>query len=323
VTKEAVLFNADLPESGEWFLTASASDYAERNRILNLSESLAEINVYLPPDNKSVLNVIRVYDSSGSFYENTKLRLQKGSEVIEEKYLTPEHSASVYMLETAYYSFYLDNGQETRNIGMLKYDPDGYIDLYVTTLTIQPISYANVIYEINRDGGTITCEYSTISGTTTSAEFTVSYTNGTQAYYANATTPSGKFTFVGDANETYIVEFNAVNSYGNVTFSTIMYAESQLGTGEITAPTVGGLSEITPVSIKDIPSWERAMFFGGLCIFTALLFKRSHAPIGLMMSLSLLVAFTHLGYLSVDLNLLWVLAVIAALAFFERRRDKG
>lgn len=320
VTKEGVLFNDNLPQKGEWLLTASSTNYGTRNLILEL-DNYVEKNVYLPPTSTTVINVIRVYDSTGKFYTDTKVRLQKGGEVIEEQYLSPEHTAGVYFLKDAYYSLYLDNGEEIRSIGLVKYDPDGYLDIYLTTISIKPVSYANVIYEIERGENEIVCEYSTLSGTTSYVEFEVLFMNGTQAYFANADTGRGKFVYVVDANETYKVRFYAVNSLGNVSFTTVSYPLS-VQAGVIAGPGSELSVSIQKYDIKELPEWVRALFLGGLVIFTTFLFKRSHVPIGLMISLAMLITFTHLQYLSIQMSLIWVLAIITMLAFFERRRDK-
>ena len=65
-----------------------------------------------------------------------------------------------------------------------------------------------------------------------------------------------------------------------------------------------------------LPAWMRATFFGGLCIFTALLFKKRYVPVGLTLSLALAVIFNSLGILELPQTLLLALTVLVGLAYF-------
>jgi hypothetical protein len=107
----------------------------------------------------------------------------------------------------------------------------------------------------------------------------------------------------------------------NVTYSFVNFNWS----APVLPPTPGyfNVSNIPQFDIKSVPSEYRLMFFGGLALVIALFFRRSHVPVGLALSLGILVLCVAMGFLELDRNLILALAIIVGLSFFELERERG
>jgi len=135
ITKEAVLFHSQVPEYGEYTLTATASGcYADRHRIIQLNNGgLTEIDVFLPKISKSIANIIVVNYIVGELtnYQNY-IRLSVGNKTIEEQRLQygsnpSELRANVYLLKDRAYIVTVYNENESRCLGWISPSLDGYI----------------------------------------------------------------------------------------------------------------------------------------------------------------------------------------------------
>jgi len=328
ITKEAVLFHADVPEYGEYYLTATANDYATRHRVIQLSnDSLTEVDVYLPKSSESIANVIVVNDIIGELtnYQNY-IRLSVGNKTIEEQKLQygsspTELKAYVYLLKSKPYIITVYNEHESRCLGWIYPSLDGYIYLHVSQLNYSKIrGDLPVQYNVTSTNSTIKVWYKTIYGETTSAKVVITDRNGTVVFEQTLNTPEGVVTFLkNDSDEDYIVKLEIDNSVEKVKYSNLV-----LGSGlaiKLPQLDVG----IEGYNLATLPAWMRATFFGGLCIFIALLFKKRFVPVGLTLSLALAVIFTNLGILELPNTLLTALFVLVGLAYFVwwRKREEA
>jgi len=310
VTKEGVLFWNQIG-NGTYILRASATDYPERYRIVNIS-GYSEVNFYLCPSSEAVLNEITIIDYSNKFYSSTThvWLVKDNSKIVDDRYINLEHKVMLLFQSGAFYTVYISNGEDTRALGFIQADPSGYMTIYITPLEFPSVQYASVSFNITNDNGTIIVQWHTLKGTTSAVQVIVNNSTST-VFIANATTGDGKTVFYGDPNETYKVSFIAQNSFENVSFSTMTGILMPAIT--FTQPYAG---KIEVVTVQQLPAWMRIIFFGGLCVFVALLFKRSHTPIGLSLALALAATFTYMKILPLTQNLLWILAFLVALSYF-------
>ncbi len=293
-------------------------------RVTDSNGVVRQIGVYVPsggnvsakiyfPTQNIILVQLQIIDYTNTF---------RGGDVIIKKFitrdklteidrqkLTADMKTSHYLIANEPYTVYVTNGQETRTVGYISSPTSTSITLTIQTpLNFTPINYAPVIYNITNNNGIITIQYKTLKGTTSYAKVEIYNSSGALVFTADATTPEGKFTFIGSPNETYTVHFIAQNSMEAVEFRVIVGANAKIF--------------INVQIIKQLPEWLRTMFFGGLCLFVAMLFKRSHVPVGLLLSFSLAAVFTAMGILPLGQGLLWVLALIVGLSFFVWWRDR-
>ncbi len=270
--------------------------------------------VYFPTSN-IILVTFNIVDYTNSFKQGDviiKKFIDRDKLVeIDRQKLTAEQKTSHYLIANEPYEVYITNGEETRSLGYLSLPTSDVITLIVKSpLNFTPVNYNAVIYNMTNDNGVITVQYKTIEGTTSKAEITIYNSTGAIVYYATSDTPNGKFTFVGNPNETYTVHFKVYNDFEPLEF-------------KVTTSSGNFLSiQVNVQNIKELPEWFRIIFFGGLCLFVALLFKRSHVPVGLMLSFSLAAVFTSMGILPLGQGLLWVLAVLVGLSFFVWWRER-
>lgn len=316
VTKEAVLFHADVPEYGEYRLKVSSDGYYPRYLYVNLSnDKLEEVDTYLPQISKAVYVTFHVTDYTGMFYNNTKLILSKlinnQNKIINSAPLDLEHKVSTYLIPGDEYIVSLSNGSETRTFGYISVVAPDTINIIVQSLLQFPLQqYAAVSYNLTNENGTITLQYVTLKGHTSQATIEIYNSSGVLVYTATSNTPSGKFVYISNPNEEYTVHFKVYNDIEPLEF-------------KITTSSRKFLSiQVNVQTIKNLPEWFRIIFFGGLCLFVALLFKRSHVPVGLMLSFSLAAVFTSMGILPLGQGLLWVLAVLVGLSFFVWWRER-
>jgi len=327
ITKEAVLFHSQVPEYSEYYLTATADGYATRHRVIQLSnDSLTEVDVYLPKSSESIANVIAVNDIVGELtgYQNY-IRLSVGNKPIEEQKLQygsspTELRADVYLLKSKPYIITVYNERESRCLGWIYPSLDGYIYLHVSQLNYSKIrGDLPVQYNVTSTNETIRVWYKTIYGETTSAKVVITDRNGTVVFEQTLNTPEGVVTFLkNDSDEDYIVKLEIDNSVEKVKYSNLVLG-SKLAI-KLPQLDVG----IEGYDFATLPAWMRATFFGGLCIFTALLFKKRYVPVGLTLSLALAVIFNSLGILELPQTLLLALTVLVGLAYFVwwRKREE-
>lgn len=157
--------------------------------------------------------LITLQDATGDFNEATLIirkYLEGTLETITELDFDAEDKAIIYLINGDRYQIYVDNGDETRNIGYLYVDT---VDLS-KTITIGEVlttnqTHGNLSFGFYNTSDTIVFSYIDASGRTTGAEFWVYNASNTSQllYYANTTNRSrGEFTYtVPSTNQTYNV----------------------------------------------------------------------------------------------------------------------
>ncbi len=315
VVGAAVLFQDQVPQWGRYQVKVSASNYSLRYYTVDLeSGNLAELNTYLPPITQTVLLTFKVVDYTGIFYSpDTTLVLYKpingSSTIVFEKPLDVQYECQAYVISGDQYVVGLRNSQETRVLGYVSASIPDTITLYIKQgLQFKPIQTVSVLYNITNNNGTITIAYQTMVGNTSAVTVQIYNSTGALVYNITTNTPNGKIVYVGNPNETYTVHFVAQNDFEPVEFTVRLSNNVALN--------------INVQLLKQLPEWFRTMMFGGLCLFVALLFKRSHVPVGLLLSFSLAATFTALGILPLGQGILWVLAIIVGLSFFVWWRER-
>ncbi|WP_245526161.1 LamG domain-containing protein [Archaeoglobus profundus] len=123
ITKEAVLFHADVPEYGKYQVKVEAGGYSPRYYGVNLTDDKRiELDTYLPPSDKSVLIIFQLEDNANFYNNNTMLILKKaftdGSKTVYQNYFDIEKKCSVYLIADDIYHVYVDNGIETKYLGI-------------------------------------------------------------------------------------------------------------------------------------------------------------------------------------------------------------
>jgi len=175
-----------------------------------------------------------------------------------------------------------------------------------------------VQYNVTYTDDAIKITYKTVYGETTSAKVTITDKNGTVAFEQTLNTPEGVITFLKpDPNANYIVKLEIDNSIEKVTYSTLT-----LGSGALAVKLPQLDVGIKGYDFTTLPLWTRAAFFGGLCIFVSMLFRRRYVPVGLSLSLALAIIFTSMGILELPNTLLLVLAVLVGLSYFVWWRNR-
>jgi len=304
---------------GFYYITASANNYYERALLINFTGS-EKFSFYLPPSSSSVYVTFTVFDPSSTFYtQGSRLKLMTNtSTVIDVRFLDTSHRAVMPLILGKLYVVALENDQQSRVVGFVSATSTS-ITLYVNQLNITVANYAPVIWNCTQNS-TIQCAWQTTAGNTSGAKLTIYDVNGNVVTTMTASTPNGSFTYL-QPNTTYRFVFQVFNDLQNVTYSFTNFN----WTAPITPPTPNyfNTSAIPQFDIKSVPSEYRLMFFGGLALIVTLFFRRSHVPVGLALSLGIVVLCVVMGFLELDRNLILVLAIIVGLSFFELERERG
>jgi hypothetical protein len=251
--------------------------------------------------------------------QGTRLKLMTNtSTVIDVRFLDTSHRAVMPLILGKLYVVALENDQQSRVVGFVSTTSTS-ITLYVNQLNLTVANYAPVIWNCTQND-TIQCIWQTTAGNTTGAKLTIYDANSNVIATMTASTPDGSFTYL-QPNSTYRFVFQVFNDLQNVTYSFVNFNWS----APVLPPAPGyfNVSNIPQFDIKSVPSEYRLMFFGGLALVIALFFRRSHVPVGLALSLGILVLCVAMGFLELDRNLILVLAIIVGLSFFELERERG
>jgi hypothetical protein len=304
---------------GLYYITASANNYYERSLLVNFT-GRERFSFYLPPSSSSVYVTFTVFDPSGTFYaQGSRLKLMTNtSTVIDVRLLDTSHRAVMPLILGKLYVIALENNQQSRVVGFVSATSTS-ITLYVNQLNLTVANYAPVIWNCTQNN-TIQCAWQTVAGKTSGAKLIIYDANGNVVTTMTASTANGSFTYL-QPNTTYRFVFQVFNDMQNVTYSFTNFN----WTAPISPPTPNyfNATGIPSFDIKSVPSEYRLMFFGGLALIVALFFRRSHVPVGLALSLGIVVLCVTMDFLELDRNLILVLAIIVGLSFFELERERG
>lgn len=279
---------------------------------------------YFPTQNV-VLATIQLVDYTNSFSNATviikRYITRNNIEVIDMQKVSANLQTSHYLIANVPYEVYITNGVDTRDLGYISVAYSQTIQLVIgNILNVQAFPYVGVAFNISTSNNTISITYKTIKGTTSAVSVEITNSTGYEVYNTTLTTPEGKITYlITNPNETYYVSFHAENSFEPVSYKTIISVSGVQF--EPVLPVVSGGAALA-ISAQSLPVWARLMFFGGLGIFVALLFRRQNVAIGLTMSFAVLALFTLMGILPVHTNTLWVLAILVVVAWFVWWRER-
>ena len=282
------------------------------------------LTFYFPSANV-VIATLQFLDYTNSFSNATviiKRYISRNVIVpVDEQKMTAQMQTSHYLIANVPYEVYVTNGVDTRDLGYISLAYSQTLQLVIgNILNVQAYPYVGVAFNISTTNETIEITYKTIKGTTSSVDVVITNSTGYVVYNTTLTTPEGKVTYlITNPNETYYVSFHAENSFEPVSYRTVVTASGVQF--EPVLPVVAGGTTLA-ITAQSLPLWARLLFFGGLGIFVALLFKRSHVAIGLTMSLAVLAVFTLMGVLPLQTNTLWVLALIVMVAWFVWWRER-
>jgi hypothetical protein len=307
------------PTPGFYYITASADNYYERSLLVNFT-GVETYSFYLPPSGSSVYVTFTVFDPSGTFYvQGSRLKLMTNtSTVIDIRLLDTSHRAVMPLILGKLYVVALENDQQSRVVGFVSATSTS-ITLYVNQLNITVANYAPVIWNCTQNN-TIQCAWQTTAGNTSGAKLTIYDVNGNVVTTMTANTANGSITYL-QSNATYRFVFQVFNDLQNVSYSFTNF--NWTAPVSPPAPNYFNVSAIPQFDIKSVSKEYRLMFFGGLALIVALFFRRSHVPVGLSLSLGIVVLCVITGFLELDRNLILVLAIIVGLSFFELERERG
>ena len=282
------------------------------------------ITFYFPSANV-VIATLQFIDYTNSFSNATviiKRYISRNVIVpVDVQKMTAQLQTTHYLIANTPYEVYVTNGEDTRDLGYISVAYSQTIQLVIgNILNVQAFPYVGVAFNISTSNNTISITYKTIKGTTSSVSVEITNSTGYEVYNTTLTTPEGKITYlITNPNESYYVSFHAENSFEPVNYKTIVSVSGVQF--EPVLPVVSGGAALA-ISAQSLPVWARLMFFGGLGIFVALLFRRQNVAIGLTMSFAVLALFTIMGILPLSTNALWVLAILVVVAWFVWWRDR-
>lgn len=275
------------------------------------------LTFYFPTQNV-VLATLQLVDYTNSFSNATvmikRYITRNDIEVVDVQKVSANLQTSHYLIANVPYEVYITNGVDTRDLGYISVAYSQTITLYIgNLLNINAYPYVGVAFQINRTNNSIEITYKTEHGTTSQVNVVITNSTGYEVFNTTLTTQEGKVVYlINNTNETYYVSFHAENTFSPVTYKTIV---SSAYTFSPVLPVIAGGSTLA-IALPTLPGWMRALFFGGLVIFVALLFRRQFVPVGLTVSLAVLATFILTGVLKLSTNLLYVLATIVTVSWF-------
>ncbi|WP_342305532.1 hypothetical protein [Methanolobus sp. ZRKC5] len=324
ISKEATISEAtnisslsyDSLSTDKYIVRVSADGYYSRNSIIYVDiTSLAELNVYLPSENETVIfDQFVLTDNTGAYNEgDCIIRLDKpltnGTDTVFSSYFDFEGITSTYLIATDQYILYIETPDRTINYGWLTPDADGVIDIVLSDspvdLTEQWLSYS-----FNHDdSGVISLSYeSTLE--IDNCMFWVNATNGTNLYTASSATDSGSFTFTGDINSTYYVGFAALSVSG----------EDIAVTRLVTWSGDGVQPERLILLPEDAPDWLYNLISAGIVVVSILIFGQFRADVGCVIGAAFAGLFWYWGWLQVTGIVIAIAVIIAVSAMMHRSR---
>jgi hypothetical protein len=211
---------------------------------------------------------------------------------------------TTYLIADDYYQIYITNDADTRSIGWFASGVSKSVDIYIGAISISPVPWGTPVqfnWSVNWTANSITLDYTTVRGTTYLVEFWLNNSTA-NVYYANMTTPTGSFVYIGlDQNETYTIHFRANNSEQVVEFSTVI-----------------AYGKPAKQPALQIPKDWGSFLFGGLALVVLLVSTPFSAPFGMLIATFILVIAAWYGWLSITSPVLWAFVVLTAIIFLRK-----
>jgi len=309
---------------GKHFVCVASDTFFERCKVVFKTDYTVEETFYLPPQADTIYTTVTVFDPTGFFYSigSTVALYVKEGEILDERFIDASHKASLPLIIGKTYLVGVRNPQDSRIVGYIS-SAQYSITLYVNQLEFPQQHYAAVLFNCTQTESYIKCNWSTQAGNTSYATMEIYDVNGNLVAKYEAETPNGSFTFL-QTGEIYRVVFKVIND-----IQSVEYSFASLNLTAIPTPTPVTPAYITPgvsipsFDVKSVPAEYRMLFIGGLALVASMFFRRTHAPIGMAVSLAIIVASVVSGLLEINHNLIILLILILAISFFEIERTRG
>ena len=309
---------------GKYFVCVVNDTFFERCKVVFKTEYTVEETFYLPPQADTIYTTVTVFDPTGFFYSigSTVALYVKEGEVLDERFIDVSHKASLPLIIGKTYLVGVRNPHDSRIVGYIS-SAQYSITLYVNQLEFPQQHYAAVLFNCTQTESYIKCNWSTQAGNTSYATMEIYDVGGNLVAKYEADTPSGSFTFL-QTGEIYRVVFKVINDIQSVEYSFTSLNLTAIPTLTPVTPAyiTPGVS-IPSFDVKSVPAEYRMLFIGGLALVASMFFRRTHAPIGMAVSLAIIVASVVSGLLEINHNLIILLILILAISFFEIERTRG
>jgi len=310
----------------KYYVLFSCPNYYPRAQIFESTNVSKNVSIYLPPANKSFYVTLVVYDPTGAFYQlGSRVFIMRNGSELDVRFLDTNHAAMMPLLLDKLYLVGVKNDKDTRIVGYITATADR-ITLYINQLNFTTQHHAAIAWNCTKTD-IIKCNWTTLAGNTSLAVMTIYNASGNIVANYTADTPDGSFTFLGP-KDVYRVEFRVYNDLQNVSYSFQIFdwkpsEQPMITPVYLTTNQTNQSAAIPAFDIKSVPSEYRLLLFSGLAVIVAMFFRRTNAPVGLALSLSILALSVALGFVDLSANLLVVLALIVGLSFIEIEREKG
>lgn len=320
VTKEAVLFNADLPAPGNYILQASSSNYYTRNFFVNLSSYQEKEYLLLSKSADAVLINFKLNDPTGTF-QKPVLVIEKSEvqerEVTSDYFDVEQKVPTILMFNSRYFITVIDAESSTeRKIGefVASSSGDKYINVYSNIVPHSPL--LDFTYDIYDANDSIVVQYNDTAKQTEYINVKIYNSTGYLVYNDTAAANDYALTYIKpNLNETYKVELHIKRVDQEI-----------LETKFLTGPDVAiNIKDLIPP--KDITGLDQdvALALGCLVIIILIagLFSKKHSRLGALTVAFISAGLWFWGWLPVDQTIIISLLVIAVLAKFEEGYKGG
>ena len=286
----------------------------------NVTDEYATL--FMPQNSSTVIfDVFNKIDYSNAFpNQNTTLKLKKyisGTiRDIHEDFFDLNDKAQAWVMLYDKYQLAVHNKltDEERVLGWFAPDPDGQVDVVITTLTLDTSLISWLAYDFNTDNSTGMIRFDWNSSLPVKvAEFWVNFTNGTLVYYSNSTADAGSFIYYANNSQNYIVRYRVETLDGNIfdPVRQVLFAPKEY---------LGTYFEIFPRK----PGWDWLYTVASIAfiMFIMLGFGKNRAHIATGLGAAMAMFFYYINWYNVPRLALALAVIIALAAFLERgRRD--
>lgn len=320
VTKEAVLFNADLPAPGNYILQASSSNYYTRNFFVNLSGSYQEKEyLLLSKSADAVLINFKLNDPTGIFDKPVLIITKTGSskEVTSDYFDVEQKVPATLMFNSRYFTTVIDAESSTeRKIGefIASSSGDKYINVYSNIVPHSP--FLDFTYDIYDANNSIVVQYNDTTKQTEYINVRIYNSTGYLVYNDTAAANDYALTYIKpNLNETYKVVLHIKRVDQEI-----------LETRFLTGPDVAiNIKSLIPP--KEITGLDQDVALALAClviiILIAGLFSKKHSRLGALAVAFISAGLWFWGWLPIDQTIIISLLIIAVLAKFEEGYKGG
>jgi hypothetical protein len=323
VTKEAVLFNSQLPETGDYFIRAEASGYYDRTFYTTLGDSLVEKDVLLLSQNEQAVLVSFILNDIANLYEEALLRITKfvgGAkyDITIDKFDIENKASAILRFNDKYFISIIDSQTSTeRTIG--EFTAVESTEKVINVMpNLEPSTPLNVSYDIDYCDDYIIVTYNDVEQKTQSLQVLIYNETGALVYSDSTTANDYALSLSKPDNSTwYTVVLN-------ITRDNITFTQSKV-VGSIGGGILKDVTYLLPG--EDVLGYKpefvmAAASFIMLTIFGAL-FSRRHNRIGALAVAIGAGMLTLFGWLPIEGTVIIVVLFLAVLGKLEEGYKKG